>query len=94
MPALKKTRAAAGRYINGVHAARFEMCVSAGDPALIVAVLADIVKAYGVARLARETGMSSDSLEQLMAPESDPKFSAIVTVVNALGLTLHARNRH
>ena len=93
MLTVKKSRSSAKKIPSGVRTAQFEISISTGDTALIVAALADMAKAYGVTRLALETGMSPDYLDQLMSPESDPKFSAIVTLVKALGLTLHVRNR-
>ena len=90
---MRKNRVSVPKVPSGVRTAQFEMAVSSADPVLIVATLVDIAKAYGLTKLALETGMSIENLDQLMSPESDPKFSAIVTVINALGLTLHARNR-
>ena len=69
------------------------MCVSESDPELIVGLLADIARAHGVDRLAQESGLSSATLEQLIAPQSHPDFSSVVSLVRALGLTLHARSR-
>ena len=93
MPALKINRTSATKLRNGGRTTHFEMCVSEGDPALIVEILGDIARAHGVAKLAQETGLSNEYLDQLISPEGSPEFSAIITLVKALGLSLHARNR-
>ena len=78
---------------NGDRISHFEMCISESDPALIVEVLGDLARAYGVEKLAEETGLSNENLDQLISPKSNPGFSTVVTLFKALGLTIHARNR-
>jgi probable addiction module antidote protein len=49
-----------------------------------------IAKARGMAQLAKETGLSSDSLYKAFSPEGNPEFSTILKVTKALGIRLHA----
>jgi probable addiction module antidote protein len=68
----------------------FEACLSEGDPALILSVLGDMARAHGVDRISRETGLSKQHLYHALSPEGNPRFSTVVKVVRALGLTLQA----
>jgi probable addiction module antidote protein len=73
-------------------AAYFEICVSEGDPALIVAALGDISRAHGIAKVAKDIGLSKDYLSWILSGNGNPKFSTIVKVIKAVGLSLHAGN--
>ncbi len=68
----------------------FEFCLSEGEADLIVAALGDIARAYGMALVAKETGLSEEYLCQILSEEGNPKFSTITKVIKALGLTLYA----
>lgn len=69
--------------------AYFEMCLSEGDPDLIVAALGDIARAHGMSQIAKETGLPEEYLCQILSDEGNPKFSTIAKVVKALGLRLY-----
>lgn len=71
-------------------AAYLEAALEEGDPALVALALGDIVRAKGMTQLARETGLSGDSLYQALSAEGNPEFATILKVVGALGLRLHA----
>ena len=62
-----------------------------GDPKLIVAALGDVARARGMADLARETGLSRESLYRSLSLEGNPEFATIVHILHALGLRLEAR---
>lgn len=51
-------------------AAYLEAALEDGDPALITAVLGDIARAQGIARIARESGLERDRLCQDLSPEA------------------------
>jgi probable addiction module antidote protein len=61
-----------------------------GDPQLIVAALGDVARARGMTALARDSGLSRESLYKALAKEGNPEFSTVVKVVNSLGLRLAA----
>lgn len=67
-----------------------EACLEDGDPALITHALGVIAKARGIAQLAKDSGLSTESLYKTFAPESSPEFSTILKVTKALGIKLHA----
>lgn len=63
---------------------------SDGDAAFIAKALGDIARAQGMSRVARDTGLSRESLYKALSGERSPDFSTILKVSKALGLQLHA----
>ena len=61
-----------------------------GDAALIAKALGDIARAKGMAQVARDAGLSRESLYKALSGERNPDFDTILRVVEALGLELHA----
>ncbi len=61
-----------------------------GDAAFVAKALGDIARAKGMTQIARETGLSRESLYKALSGERNPEFSTILKVVRALGLTLSA----
>jgi probable addiction module antidote protein len=71
-------------------AAYLEAALEDGDPKLITAVLGDIARARGVAKIAKEAGVGRESLYKALSVEGNPEFATVLKVVQALGLKLHA----
>ena len=73
-------------------AAYLEMCIeeSNGDAAFIAQALGDIAKAKGMSQVARDAGLSRESLYKALSGERSPGFDTILKVISALGITLHA----
>lgn len=67
-----------------------EACLEEGDPALITAALGDIARARGMSQVAREAGLSRESLYKALSGEGNPEFATVMKVVKALGLRLRA----
>lgn len=65
-----------------------------GDAALIAKALGDIARAKGMAQVARDAGLSRESLYKALSGERSPGFDTILKVVEALGLKLHAEAAH
>lgn len=61
-----------------------------GDAALIAKALGDIARAKGMSQVARDAGLSRESLYKALSGERSPGFDTILKVVKALGLKLHA----
>jgi probable addiction module antidote protein len=61
-----------------------------GDAQLIAAALGDVARARGVSGLAKETGLSRESLYKALATGGNPEFATVMKVVNAFGLRLAA----
>jgi len=73
-------------------AAYLEMCIEEanGDTALITKALGDIARAKGMTQVARDAGLSRESLYKALSGERSPGFDTILKVIHALGLKLHA----
>ncbi len=73
-------------------AAYLEVCMEEanGDASLIAKALGDITRAKGMTQVARDAGLSRESLYKALSGERSPSFDTILKVVDALGLQLHA----
>ena len=73
-------------------AAYLEACLEEadGDAAFIAKALGDIARAKGMSQVARDAGLSRESLYKALSGERTPGFDTILKVVDALGLKLHA----
>jgi probable addiction module antidote protein len=73
-------------------AAYLEACMEEanGDAAFIAKALGDIARAKGMTQVARDAGLSRESLYKALSGERTPGFDTILKVVGALGLKLHA----
>ena len=74
-------------------AAYLEACFeeAGGDAAFIAKALGDIARAKGMTQVARDAGLSRESLYKALSGERSPGFDTILKVVEALGLKLHAQ---
>ena len=61
-----------------------------GDAAFIAKALGDIARAKGMAQVAKDAGLSRESLYKGLSGERSPDFDTILKVIGALGLKLHA----
>jgi probable addiction module antidote protein len=77
-------------------AAYLEACFAEanGDAAFIAKALGDIARAKGMAQVARDSGLSRESLYKALSGERSPGFDTILKVMMALGLKLHAEASH
>ncbi len=62
-----------------------------GDSAFIAKALGDIARAQGMSQIAKDTGLSRESLYKSLSGERTPSFDTILKVVHALGLKLYAK---
>jgi probable addiction module antidote protein len=74
-------------------AAYLEACLEEanGDAAFVAKALGDIARAKGMSQVARDAGLSRESLYKALSGERSPGFDTILKVINALGLKLHAQ---
>jgi len=77
-------------------AAYLEACIeqSEGDAAFIAKALGDIARAKGMTQIARETGLSRESLYKALSGDRSPSLETILKVVAALGLKFSASVKH
>ena len=73
-------------------AAYLEACFEEApdDAAFIAKALGDIARAKGMSQVARDAGLSRESLYKALSGERSPAFETILKVMGALGLKLHA----
>jgi probable addiction module antidote protein len=73
-------------------AAYLEACMEEahGDAAFVARALGNIARAKGMSEVARDAGLSRESLYKALSGERSPSFDTILKVVGALGLRLHA----
>jgi probable addiction module antidote protein len=61
------------------------------DATFIAKALGDIARAKGMSAVAKEAGLSRESLYKALSGERSPGFDTILKVVRALGLKLQAQ---
>jgi probable addiction module antidote protein len=73
-------------------AAYLEACIEEanGDAAFIAKALGDIARAKGMTQVAKDSGLTRESLYKSLSGERSPGFDTILKVISALGLSLHA----
>jgi probable addiction module antidote protein len=55
-----------------------------GNPALIKAAIGDVVRARGMAEIARKAGITRAGLYEALADSGNPSFTTIASVMKAL----------
>ena len=73
--------------------AYLEACLDEADSdaTFIAKALGDIARAKGMSQVARDAGLSRESLYKALSGERSPSFDTILKVMAALGLKLHAK---
>ena len=61
------------------------------DAAFIAKAIGDIARARGMSQVARDAGVSRESLYKALSGERVPNFDTILKVIGALGLKLNAQ---
>lgn len=94
MPKTRTTRYDVAEYLGTPEemAAYLEASIEEadGDAAFIAKALGDIARARGMSQVARDAGLSRESLYKALSGDRTPNFDTILKVVRALGLKLHA----
>lgn len=60
------------------------------DAAGIARALGDIARAKGMTQVAKDAGLSRESLYRALSAEGNPSFATVLKVAKALGVKLHA----
>ena len=93
MAETKTTRYEVAEYLVTLEemAAYLEACLEEanGDAAFVAKALGNIARAKGMTQVARDAGLSRESLYNSLSRERSPSFDTILKVVAALGLKLH-----
>ena len=61
------------------------------DVSGIARALGDIARAKGMSEVAREAGLSRESLYRALSEDGNPSFATVLKVARALGMRLHAQ---
>jgi probable addiction module antidote protein len=60
------------------------------DAAGIAKALGDIARAKGMTQVAKDAGLSRESLYRALSTDGNPSFATVLKVARALGVKLHA----
>lgn len=60
------------------------------DAAGIARALGDIARAKGMSQVARDSGLSRESLYRALSADGNPSFATVLKVAKALGVRFHA----
>lgn len=61
------------------------------DVAGIARALGDIARAKGMSQVAKDAGLSRESLYRALSADGNPSFATVLKVARALGVRLHAQ---
>ena len=61
------------------------------DASGIARALGDIARARGMTQVAKDAGLSRESLYRALSAEGNPSFATVLKVARALGVKLHAQ---
>ncbi|GFM35599.1 addiction module antidote protein [Desulfovibrio psychrotolerans] len=89
----KITKFDAADYLDSEEtiAAYINAALEEDDPDILLVAIADVAKARGMSRLAKDAGLGRESLYKALAPGAKPRYDTIHKVLSALGVSLHAR---
>ena len=61
------------------------------DASGIARALGDIARAKGMTQVAKDAGLSRESLYRALSADGNPSFATVLKVARALGVRLHAK---
>lgn len=90
MKPVKVARFDAADYLDSEEAiaAYLNAALEEGDADLLMAAIADVAKARGIAKVASDAGVGRESLYKTLAPGSKPKLETVFKLMHALGVKL------
>lgn len=68
--------------------------LESGDPSFVADALGVVARARGMSDVARQAGVSRESLYRALSADGNPEFATILRVVRALGLQLSVAPTH
>ena len=86
--AVKTTRFDSAEYLDSDEAvsAYLEEALATDDPTFIVQALGTVARARGMSQIAKDAGLSRESLYKALSAEGNPEFSTVIRVMQGLGL--------
>jgi probable addiction module antidote protein len=85
---LKTTAYDSAQYLDSSEAvsAYMEEAMETEDPAFIAQALGTVARVRGMSEIAKQAGLSRESLYKALSPEGNPEFGTVLRVMHALGL--------
>ncbi|MEJ0063646.1 MAG: addiction module antidote protein [Alphaproteobacteria bacterium] len=71
--------------------AYMEEALETDDPAFIAQALGTIARARGMSKVAKQSGLSRESLYKALSADGNPEFGTVMRVMQALGLKLSVK---
>jgi len=95
---VKFTRYDAADYLK-THADMAEFLIACfeeapDDPAYIAEAIGTVTRAYGMTKMAKETGLSREGLCKAFSQDGNPSLATVLKVMQALGLKLTPSAAH
>lgn len=83
----------ASRYLDNDEtiSAYLSASLQEADPNAFLKALSQVAKARGMTQLAKETGLSRESLYKALQEGAKPRYDTVLKVIGALGLQLTAQ---
>jgi probable addiction module antidote protein len=72
-------------------AAYLEAMFEDGDPAMITHAIGTVARAKGMTELAREIGVSRETLYRSLSEDGNPAFSTVLKIFRSFGLRLEVK---
>ncbi|HEY4943940.1 MAG TPA: addiction module antidote protein [Rhizomicrobium sp.] len=69
-------------------AAYLDVALEENDPRVIAAVLGDIARSKGMARVAKKAGLGRESLYKALSRDGNPKLDTLLKITQALGFKM------
>jgi len=63
------------------------------DPSFLAHALGTVARARGMSQIAKEAGLSRESLYKALGSEGNPEFGTVLRVLQALGLKLSIQSK-
>lgn len=84
----------AARYLDneGMMAKYLAVCLEDPNSDVFLTALGDVARARGMTQLAKETGLSRESLYKTFSPGKKPQFDTIMKITKALGVPLSVKS--
>jgi len=85
---LKTTAYDSAQYLDSSEAvsAYMEEALETEDPVFIAQALGTVARARGMSEVAKQAGLSRESLYKALSLEGNPEFGTVLRVMHALGL--------
>jgi probable addiction module antidote protein len=92
MSKVKTARFDASHYLDSEEmiAEYLNAALEESDADVLLAAIADIAKARGIAKVAADAGLGRESLYKTLAPGSKPRMDTVFKLLRALGVKLNA----